>query len=147
MPTREQKLVSYAAWRVTVPGSGAKLKKVLEDLHGSVTGRTSRGGAVVEVEKMDRNWIVFRFPPQRKYDSVRSLVQTHITGWFHLEPLVDGAYIPCSYEAVPASFLQVAASAPQGAAPAAQVAGSAAPACPQRLPAGFLAVKFHSIEG
>ena len=54
MPTREQKLVSYAAWRVTVPGSGAKQQKKLEDLRRSCEGLTLRGGrTVVDVDKMD----------------------------------------------------------------------------------------------
>ena len=49
MPTRKQKLAS----RVTVPGSGAKQKKVLEDLHGSAPASqvaASAAQAAVDVE-------------------------------------------------------------------------------------------------
>ena len=88
-------------------------------------GRELRGGAIVNAEMTGQTYIVFRWDPARKYDSVRKLFQTFISTKFNLQP-VDEDPTP---QVADASAAQVAASAAQAAASAAQPAR-------QRLPAG-----------
>ena len=119
MPTRTHKLHAYTLWRVTAPGSsGAKLQETFRS--GGNPGLELRGGTTVHVETTGKTYIVIRWNPPRKYDTVRRLVQTLITK-FDIEP-VDPPPVPD-------------ASAAQVAAPAAQ---------PARLPGGFLALKLHN---
>ena len=127
MPTREQKLESYAEWRVTVMHCRpAVLKTTLNNLGGNDTIQQIRGGTLVDMKQKGDNWIVLRWNRPRKYDAVLRMVVTHI---------MEGS----SVELEP-----VAPSPAQGDAPAAKVAGSAAPACLQRFSGGYLNLKFQS---
>ena len=80
------------------------------------------------METTGETYIVLRWNPPRKYDSVKRLVQTLIKTKFTIDPVVEGPP-----PTVAASAAQVAASAAQPARPTSQ-----------RLPGGFLALKFHN---
>ena len=97
MPTRDQKLVSCGLWRVTVEGGGARRNKIL----GRLEGLTLRGGTVVNVEKKGLNWILFRWNPPRKYDSVWIAVEAHIKAGteFRIEPGVEVSLQPVAASA------------------------------------------------
>ena len=81
------------------------------------------------METTGQTYIVFRWNPPRKYDTVKRLVQTLIRTKFDIEPVVEDPPPPVA----DASAAQVAASAAQPARPT-----------NQRLPGGFLALKLHN---
>ena len=107
MPTRTQKLHAYTLWRVTAPGSsGAQLQKKFS----GNPGLRLRGGTTVHVlplEATGQDYILIRWNPPRKYDTVKRLLQTRITE-FDIEP-VDPPPVP------DASAAQVDASSAQPA--------------------------------
>ena len=130
MPTRAHKTDAHTLWRVTSPG--CSVAKLQNKFHES---RKLRGGTIVDVEMTGKTSVVFRWKPPRKYDTVKTFLQTFIKTKFELEPVVEDSPPP-----VAASAAQVAASAAQVAASAAQ---PARPTFHQRLLPGFLALKLH----
>ena len=106
MPTRTQKLHAYTLWRVTAPGSsGAQLQKKFRS-GGINPGLQLRGGSTVHVETTNKTYIVIRWNPPRKYDTVKRLLQTVITE-FDIEP-VDPPPVPDASAALDASSAQPA---------------------------------------
>ena len=134
MPSRVQKTEAHTFWKVSAPaGKIARLFKKLEvtKKNGKVEKKRRRKAAAsVEVEKKGTTYIVFKWSPPRKWDTVSKRVQALMgfKGSFRLEPFVEDP--PAT---VAASAAQKAASAAQVATPATQVAASAA----------FLALKLH----
>ena len=104
----------------------------------------------MEVEKAGHTYILFRWTPPRKYDTVKNLMQTFLKSHYDLEPVVTNPppTVATSAAEMAASAAQVVAStATQVAVSAAtQVAVSTAqPAhlTSSSLPASFLALKLH----
>ena len=108
MPTRTHKLHAYTLWRVTAPGKS--IVKLQKQFHG----RALRGGTTtIDVEMTGQTYIVFRWNPPRKYDTVQKVFQTVIKTKFQLEPIIS------------------------------QVAAAASAAQPTRPDPACLALKFH----
>ena len=140
MPTRYEKSNAFSLWRVTAQKiSIAKLLKKVQT-PGSQCSRELRGGTHVKVEKSGSTYILFKWSPPRKYDTVRRTIQSFLKVKFHLVPVATDPphTVAASASGVAESAAQVAASA------ATQVAVSAAQsACVASKwhPASLLALK------
>ena len=84
MPTRAHKTDAHTLWRVTAPNNSvAKLQKQFHV-------QALRGGkTTIDVEMTGHTYIVFRWNPPRKYDTVKKLFQTFIKTKFQLEPVIS----------------------------------------------------------